>query len=166
MDTLNKNKLLVWAIIVLLVINIGTLTTFWVASQGHNRNNDKSKFRSGRIDEGILVNELKLTDEQIGFYKNARKKHFTETRQLRDKIEDNHRIIHDELFSDKTDTLRINILADSIGLINAEFEKANFNHFLILKSQLSPEQCKKFKELMDEASMNIQRNDHREHNKK
>jgi hypothetical protein len=165
METLYKNKLLVWTTVALLLINVGTLTTFWVASQEKDRNKERGKIRNARIDEGVLVNELHLTTEQIEFYKNARKIHFKEIRGLRDKIENNHRLIHQELFNETTDTLRMIHLADSIGLLNAQFEKANFNHFITLKTQLSAEQCKRFQNIMDEVSNRDEREDRMQHRK-
>jgi len=161
MDVIYKNKLLLWATIILLAINLGTLSTIWIASYGNERHGENNKFRKSRMDKGILVKELNLSDTQVLFYQNAKKIHFAEIRQLRDKIENYHRLIHEELFRENPDTLRMNSFADSIGILNAQFEKANLIHFINIKRQLSPEQCEKFQGIMKKNSQRPEREEHR-----
>jgi Spy/CpxP family protein refolding chaperone len=165
MNIIYKNKLLLWSVIVLVVINLGTLSTFWLATFGEERTKENSRYRKNPMDKGILFRELNLNDEQVLFYQNEKDKHFAKIHQIRDEMDFYHRLIHEELFSENPDTLRMNNFADSIGILNARFEKANLNHFTNLKKQLNPEQCRRFQNIMDKHSKRPERAEpHKYHN--
>ncbi|MFA6403895.1 MAG: hypothetical protein WCX31_20035 [Salinivirgaceae bacterium] len=165
MNIIYKNKLLLWAVIVLVAINLGTLSTFWITSFGNERNKENSNYRKNRMDKGILVKELNLHDEQVLFYQNERKIHFVKIHLLRDEIDKYQRLIREELFSYNPDTSRMNNYADSIGILNARFEKANLIHFTNIKKQLTPEQCKRFQNLMDKNLKRPERGEQRHYHK-
>jgi hypothetical protein len=75
MEIKKKNKVLMWTVAVLLVLNISTLSTIWI--ENHKENKQRMSHRSKNHGE-VLINELQLNKEQIQFYQQSRKQHWTE----------------------------------------------------------------------------------------
>lgn len=158
MNTIKQNKLLIIIVILLLAVNVGTISTIWLSKSKQTNERTykkkfiKSKYKHKHKSHNYFVEELNLSEEQKGFYIKLKKEHFSEMHTLRDSIRLCKKSINKELFNVNPDKAYINELADSIGKMNARFERANYKHFLEIKSILSDEQLEKFKHLIDDAS--------------
>ncbi|MBI9069773.1 MAG: periplasmic heavy metal sensor [Salinivirgaceae bacterium] len=168
MDIIKRNRILTWTVIVLLITNLGIIGTIWYQSIDYkkNVNLDTRNRRNERNNGKFLIDELNLNNEQINYYKQSKSKHYTDIQVVTDSIRSYKRKIHDELFKKDPDTQYIQHLTDSIGRLNAEFEKLNYAHFLELKEFLNKEQLMQLKEIMNNKSFTGDRHKHRHRNNK
>jgi len=146
MDIFMKNKLTTLLIILLLILNFFTMGTIWF---GHFNKPDKRSPAPGPDNsDNFMARELGLSEEQKQHLKQLREKHFLITRNMNDDMRDIKRKINEELFRDKTDTLKVNELLKGFGKQQEAFEREIFNHFLAIKALCLPEQQEKLKALM------------------
>ncbi len=169
MDTIKQNKVLIWTVIVLLIGNIVTISAVWLlrTERPTNRITNKRLLtnKSNYTHRNYLTNKLELNQVQTVVYNEFKANHFKSMRALKDSIYQYKQLINTELFNEDPNTILINELSDTIGLLNAKFEKANYEHFLKLKTLLTPEQQTKFKGLMNDASCSPKTHRHRDRNK-
>lgn len=152
MDAIKRNRLLMWVAIILLSGNIAMISVIWIHSQSKSRNyNRTERFRDDKHKEFDLrmAKELKLNDNQIEKYKELKKAHKLKMIPLQDSIKKTKWMIHQELMKENANRAYINQLSDSIGLLNAQFEKLNYNHLFELKEQLTDEQLGNFKNFIE-----------------
>lgn len=164
MEIKKQNRLLLITVIILLIANVGTITAIWInktSTQKEKRiirkkdNCDKQQFKK----KNMFFEELNLSEEQTIKAKTIREEHFRKTRLLKDSIRNQKQQINNEIFKPTPDTIFIMNLSDSIGKLNAEFEKLNYKHFMDLNEIFDPEQRETFKQLMDKASHRGQRSE-------
>jgi hypothetical protein len=149
MNIQRKNKILIWTALVLLVLNLSTIGTIWVEKRIDSKKHCESKTDRKNYHKNVLIDELRLNENQIEFYQQSRKQHWVQIKKLKRKIGKTKADVHAEIFSAKPDTMHIYKLIDSIGFYNAEIERNNYRHFLELKEQLDTGQVVRFHELMD-----------------
>ncbi len=147
MDFFTKNKLLFWCVIILAILNIATLGSFWFTAPGQGRNRPAEKAPDG----GKLMKErLDLTDEQAERFERIRTEHFARTRPLQDAM---HRIRLDllhEIFQPQPDEAVIQKLQTELQNKHGQFETNLFAHFRELKNACKPEQIKELKIMLRE----------------
>lgn len=162
MDIIRRNKILFWTALVLLITNLGIIGTVWYQSINYKKNKqfDHRDRRSERNKGNFLVEELDLNKEQIKLFKDSKLKHYSNIQVITDSIHSYKRKIHEELFKTNPDTLYIHQLADTIGHLNAQFEKLNYAHFLELKEFLNNEQLLKLKKIMNDKTFTGDRHNH------
>lgn len=159
MEIKKKNKVLMWTVGILLVLNISTLSTIWI--ENHKEKKHRESYRSKNHRE-VLINELQLNKEQIQFYQQSRKQHWNQLLLKKKEILDLKKEVHRAVFKASCDTVYIYQLIDSIGFMNAELERNNYQHFLEIKEQLDSAQLNRFHEFMGEL---LQRDEKRLHHK-
>ncbi len=165
MELANKYRMLIWVSVLLLIINLVTLATIWFKppippSVMHPKIENRKK-----MNKGYLINELNLDSAQVELYHNSRKIHFKEVRKLKQEISRTKQLIHEEIFTETPDTVKINRWVDSIGVLNIQFERSNYRHFIYLKDQLNEEQMERFKQLMKESIEEPDQKRYHEHRK-
>lgn len=145
MDLFTKNRLSLWIIIILIVLNIFTLGTLWLQRL---KPFPPPPFVLKEIPGDIpffLKRELKLTEQQIQQFIKYRDKHFRQSSAIREEIHQLRKLIMDELFAPEPDTMKVEILAGEVGAKQVEFERLLFYHFQELKLVCRPEQQRKFR---------------------
>lgn len=148
METIKQNKILKITVIILLLVNLTTLATIWIKTNRLPTSQvNKIEKNKNKRNRPILIDELDLSEKQQDFYNAERNKHKVKTHLLRDMIRTNKSMIHTELFKENPDSLYIESLSDSIGKLNAQFERLNYMHFLKIQTILDPEQKVHFEEL-------------------
>jgi len=136
---MSKQRILIIAVVVLVVLNIATLSFLWMSKY------DKHKHRKMKHKpdvENYLVRRLNLSPEQADAFKIAREQHFKQTHELQRSLHDNRKRLT-ELLSD-TDTSQQNELLVNIRDQNIQIEKLNFQHLQNLRSICTDEQKLKF----------------------
>lgn len=156
MNIQNKNKLLVITVLILLIANIGTFSTILIHKNKLDKRSEKrNEFQKrNKNKKNMFLTELNLNNEQKAFFKQERKQHFIKSNQIREQINQQKQAINNEIFKTDPDIKHISLLSDSIGKLNAEFEKENYHHFLRLKQTLEPDQTERFKQIVNKASFN------------
>lgn len=148
MDIFSRNRFTVWAIAILIVLNILTISLFWYReykSQPASRREYKknSHFRH----EMLLKEEVGYSQEQIDHYKKLGKIFFEKTRFHRTAMNELKRQVLDEVFKEHPDIQKADEIAMQIGQTESELSKLFFQHFLQVKSISNPDQQKKMQVL-------------------
>ena len=140
MNFFNKNRLIFWLLLVLVIINISALVTFFLLIREHNKavpeTAAESTFRKFR-------RELSLTPEQSEKVAaiNARSRQMSEpvSSALREKRSE----LLNELASDHPDTALLNKYAEEIESLQEELQKASIRQYLDLRTVCDSHQCRK-----------------------
>jgi len=136
---MNKQKILTIAVVILVVMNIATLSFIWISENSEHHHRKKKK----RPDvERYLSRKLDLSAEQAEAFKTAREKHFEHTDDLMRSLRDDRQMLSQMLSN--TDTARQNEMMLRIAEKNAELERLNFIHLQNLRSICTVEQKQKF----------------------
>ncbi|MCX6273914.1 MAG: Spy/CpxP family protein refolding chaperone [Bacteroidetes bacterium] len=143
---MDNSKFLKAAIIVLLLINISTLGFMWFHNAPGNMNPPPHR----EIGD-FLMHELNFTDAQRHQFEELREDH----RKSVDALRDESRKMHDEFFgllgASVADSVKINLLADSLTALQKQIELSTFFHFQKVRAMCSPEQQQKFDEVIKEG---------------
>jgi len=142
---MNNTRFLKAAIIVLILINIGTLAFMWF-NRPLFRQHDQPIFAPG-----FLVKELELSASQQKEYLSMRNSHRMMLRQLQEHDKALHTRFFDQLFSEVPDSKRVGDLADSIAENRRKMEVLTYEHFMHVRQMLTPVQQKKFGKIFDEV---------------
>ncbi len=165
MDYFTNKRFVIWTIIVLVVLNLFTLSAFWLSMvinkpifpiAKHDLIEDKE-----RRPEDFLEEELKLSIDQKQHFEISSMKHTLRTKDIAREIHMRKRLLVDELFQQKPDTLKIQKLSEEIGMMQAGLEMVNNEHILELKSVCQPEQQEKLKLLFNEMLETSRPDEHR-----
>jgi len=152
MNTQKRNKFLLGLAIVLLSGNLVMLTIVILKPKTKVETAKKEYYKNHRKKfdfEKRMATELDLSNQQLKQYHKSKKVHMERLKSTRDSIRFKKRLIHNELMKKEPNLNYINKLSDSIGFLNAEFEKLNYLHFYTLKKELTPEQLEKFNLLLN-----------------
>jgi len=157
METKKQNKLLKIAALILLLANIGTITTIWITRPTQIKQK-RMLYKKQDCDKKIgerhyFIEKLDLSDEQARIFKESKRAHMKRMHFLKDSIRNNKQLIHAELFKQASDTLVINQLTKNIGALNSKFEELTYQHFMDIKLMLEPNQVDRFKELIKEVTL-------------
>ena len=157
MDIFSKNRLMGWLVVILVILNLGMLITFWVSRprgpHPDGRKPDKNGInmeRPGNPGE-FLETELGFNDEQSSRYKELRKEHrekadeiISETRKLKDSF-------FELLSQPDADSGEVTEMANEIGAKQTELDLLTFNHFKEVRAICTDEQKKKFDDIIEEV---------------
>lgn len=146
MESTNKKRLLIAAIILLLVINISALATFlFTTNLKQKRFEDVRKTREQIEFNGMhkfLKDELKLNEEQFQIFREAGKKYFRQNREIAQKLDDKRLEFINELTSNQPDDIMLDKISREIGELHYELKKNTIDHYFDLKKICNPEQQK------------------------
>lgn len=143
-----KNKhFLKIVIIVLLCINIATLSFLWIG-----RPKDFSGHMPPQRTAFIYLQKtLHLNEQQINQYQSLREEHRKKVDHL---LSMNHQF-RNEMFSllktDPVDSIKVKELSDSIASTQQQIELATFYHFSHFRRILQPDQQQKFDKVVQNA---------------
>jgi periplasmic protein CpxP/Spy len=150
MDYFSKNKISVWIIAVLVLLNCFTLATIWLRQIPFPFIPAGEDPRPRRHGLNVLKEELNLSAEQISEFNLIRQRHFDKMRPLQNEIFSLRRELLDEIYKNEPDTQKVRLLAVRIGEKESERERFVFEHFMQMKSVCTPEQRDKYDRLLRE----------------
>ena len=140
-------KFLKTVIIILLLINIGSLAFMWFDRPHHG---SPPPHEGGDAME-FLIRELQLTAEQKNQLEELREQHHNATEPLQRAS----RKLHDQYFNmlgnANTDSATVVQTADSMIAIQKQIELNTYYHFKSIRTICTPEQQKKFDEVVADA---------------
>lgn len=145
MSLTEKPKFLTALIVALLLLNFGTLAFLWTHGPGqHGPERGPDVFH-------FIVHELMMTDAQQKQYAEMRDEHHAKIEELHRQSRD----LHDKLFfllqSPAPDSSMVDKVTDSIAANQKQEELITFHHFAQVRAMCTPEQQKKFDEIISEA---------------
>ena len=164
MDYFTNKRFVIWSIIILVILNLLTISAFWftkifrifpiqrIAIHEINDANHKQG-------DKFLEKELNLSEEQNKKFEESRDKHHKLTKALHEEIYVLKEQLINELFSTKIDSSKIKKLSEEIGMKQTELEMQNNVHVLELKSICKPEQQEKlsllFNEMLNRSRLDV-----------
>lgn len=161
MKSENKRNWMIWAIVVLAVLNVSTFITIWYhkhqpaatgifpSKEQRRLETDAEKF-SGRYFRDKLNLDAAQMDKFREFNPVFRQKAGNITAQLIDKRKQMLML----MASDNSDTNRLNALSDSIGNLHSNLKKITYKYYLDIKAICSREQQKQLEQLFKEMFTN------------
>lgn len=147
MITENRHRWMIWAIVVLALMNITTLITLLIHSNnsretstpvlsGTVRSEDASVEYSGRY----FRDQLNLNRDQMAEFAKFNPQFRNKVRNINlDLMEIRQQMIL-EMAAEKSDTGKLNILSDSIGYLHANLKKLTYGYYLDFKRICDKEQ--------------------------
>jgi Spy/CpxP family protein refolding chaperone len=171
MDLINQNKFKNWLIIVLLAINLITVSVIWI--QITKKNEPQQVVQDNRPSESVnlLKKALDLNEDQTKQLEKMRTDQFDQSKKYNDRLNDLKKQLAEELFKESPDTTLANTKAKEIGDLQSKVESIRFKHFKELLAICTPEQKEKLKPILvelfgrkppkDELNTNKNSNDRR-----
>ena len=155
MDYFTNKRFVIWTIIILVILNLFTLSAFWFTRifnilpiqpiamhEFHDINRNQG--------DKFMEKELNLSEEQKKKFEESREKHHNQSKALHEEIYVLKEQLIDELFSTEVDSSKIKTLSEEIGMKQTELEMQNNTHILELKSICNPDQQEKLSMLFNE----------------
>jgi len=144
MNFFQKNRLIFWALIILVVINISALGSFLLVKK-----NQVPANRCAPEEQQCMAfrDELNLTEEQM-LLVNAINKNYRESAgPIVLAIKEARTAILTELENEVPDTSRLNSLTNQLALLQMKIQKENIKQYSELKRVCTPEQAQRLSAL-------------------
>lgn len=142
--SITNNKYTKWIIGALVLLNLILLSVlfFLRPRQGGGDQPNPNDF---------LKKELNLSDDQAVKFKELRKAHFQKSKEEWKAIRELKNEMLDAVSAESPDTLKANMIADQIGIKEANKEKLLVQHYLKLQAECTPEQRPKLERVFKKA---------------
>jgi len=152
---------MVWAIVILAVMNISTLATIMYnnyqsiktetisVSDQKQLEADSEKF-SGRY----FRDQLNLSSEQMDKFKEINPVFRPKARYITIELVEKRKQMLVEMSGANSDTTRLNALSDSIGQLHSDLKKITYRYYLEIKGICNQEQQSKLEQLFGEMFTN------------
>lgn len=147
MNFIAKNKWLTVAFVTLIVLNITTLAVFWWSKKAPREEGGQPQ--GGAMT--FLVKELNLDSAQQQQLIVFRDEHRSGTREIREKNREAKETFFNLLAKEGITAAEIDQAATVSARYDAELSKITFDHFKKIRSICTPEQQKKFDEIIHEV---------------
>ena len=161
MHSQKKQSWMVWAIVILGVMNLSTLITI-VYHQGQARREeaaanqlpvvvetDAAKY-SGRY----FRDQLNLSPEKMNSFRELNPVFRRQAREINLELGRMRNEMLREMAARNPDTARLNELSDSIGKLHGTLKKITFRYYLDMKSLCNPDQQVKLEQIFGEVFSN------------
>lgn len=146
-------KWYIWVAILLIIVNLSAIITMLINSKHENlievteegipAESAVSMKYSGRW----FRDELGLTNEQMREFQRFNPTFRQKMMHINLELGEKKTLMLDELNAEKTDTSRLNMLSDSIGMLHSEIKKVTYSYYLEFKNISTEEQQEKLKEI-------------------
>jgi Spy/CpxP family protein refolding chaperone len=153
----DKIKIMRWALVALVVLNLTTILTVI-----YYRN---TNFREESLQEGTAVqsesasmrfsgryfrDQLNLNEEQMNRFREFNPQFRQQVRNVNYQLNDIRRKMLDEMSSPDCDSVRLNLLSDSVGLLHADLKRLTYKYYFDFKDICNNEQKVKLDQLFGE----------------
>ena len=137
-------KFLRWAILLLVLCNIGLLITLWLKP----RNETSFAYPRGETPRDFVVRELKFTTEQTKQYDALVHDHQQAMQRLRHGAMDYRQQLFNNLATDQKDNNKPDSLARVIANIQLEIEMVTYRHFAQVRALCTEDQKQQFDKII------------------
>ena len=139
----SKNKILVWAVVMLLIINITILSAIWIM----NHKQDQQKGSPA----DYLIKELALNTQQQKQLKALARAHHEQSEKIREKIKEARHDLFMQLRQPDVNDNSGKAAADSAAKYLEQLDLLTFDHFKHVRAICEPQQQKKFDEIIEDV---------------
>lgn len=140
MNFFNKNRLIFWLLLFLVVINISALVTFFFYYSGQKK---QSADIAGENSFRVFQKELSLTPIQSEKVCSINAQHRTRSEPIASALKEKRSELLEELSTENPDTLLLTKYAEEIGALQKELQLASIRQYLDLKVVCDSCQCRK-----------------------
>ncbi|MEM1319543.1 MAG: periplasmic heavy metal sensor [Bacteroidota bacterium] len=137
MSYFDNNKWTSWIIALLVLLNIGTLSTIWLRPGSPPSNQPVQ----------LLQEALQLNEQQSNQFKTLRDQHFGATRELQNQLMEKKREMIRLLTESPTNGVHAHALTAEIGQLHQQLDSLLIDHFTALQAICQPEQQRELGEL-------------------
>ncbi len=145
---MTKIKLLTFAVIGLLGINI--LMVSWFFMQKPNRNNLSSFSKPPVGPKMIIIGQLKFDRDQVAKYEVLIKQHRLMIRNLNDTISVTKKTLYETLKNENVEDQ--DSLVEKIASLHREIETTHYQHFVDIRKLCKPSQIGNFNRLTEDLA--------------
>ena len=142
--SITNNKYTKWIIGALVLLNLILLSVLFFLKPRHGGGDRPNP-------NEFLKKELNLSDDQIVKFKELRKAHFKKSKEELRAIRTLKNEMLDAVSAESPDTIMANVIADQIGIKEANREKLLVQHYLKLQAECTPEQRQKLERVFKNA---------------
>lgn len=148
----DKTKILAWIIGLLVIFNLTTLATIgynrYAAPQNQNFKSSHSTERGFIQYNGRFFRDsLNLNREQMSKFREINHAFRSDVNSLNGKLRNLRQRMMDNMASSNPDTLALNQLSDSIGVLHAKLKRNTYHYYLSIKKICNIKQQAKLKNL-------------------
>jgi uncharacterized membrane protein len=156
MRTVNKGGWMIWAIVALAVMNIATIATViynrnhtgQVAYYSHSATGEDGA--SLRFSGRYFRDRLELDRDQMTRFRDFNFSFRQNAREINLSLGKIRREMLAEMSSENTDTVRLSVLSDSVGLLHAQLKKETYRYYMNFKNICNREQKEKLDSMFGE----------------
>ncbi len=155
MNFFEKPKIMTYAIIILFLLNFGTIAFIWLHKPPHPEHefmqHELPPPHDNEKPADFLIHELNLNTQQQSDFEKLRKEHQDAMKQSFDDMKKNKDELFGYLSKGQGDSVKVNQLADNIARSQKQIELATFSHFQKVRAICDENQKKKFDEIIGDA---------------
>ncbi|HBE42091.1 MAG TPA: hypothetical protein DDW27_12955 [Bacteroidales bacterium] len=157
MKTVRNNRWMIWAILILAVMNITTLITLLVHRSHSPEEIKAASFLQAGADNASMRYSGRYFREQLSLNRDQMKRFSEFNPEFRNNVRNinlklikiRHQMIR-EMASETSDTEKLNILSDSVGHLHADLKKLTYKYFMDFKKICNREQQEKLEQMFGE----------------
>lgn len=151
-----KNRWMLWAVLVLLVMNVSTWVTIYVHSREEKQGEQEENRTipgdvTGRFSGRYFREALGLSQAQMAEFTRFNPQFRHAARQINFDLLSLRTRMLDELSKPSCDTVRLNMLSDSIGICHSMLKRETYRYYLEFRAVCTEEQQVKLREIFNEA---------------
>ena len=139
-----RYRILFWLIIILLIVNISAITTIFLSIDIRNKKDARPFYQRPELhrhrDGRFFEKSLGLSEEQHLQFKAAKHKFFSEAKKIAGQMHNKRVEFISELASDVPDTLKLQDIAEEIGMLHSKLKYQTYKHYLEMKNICTKEQ--------------------------
>lgn len=163
MKTQSKHTFLVWAVVILAVMNISTLATILFHKHYSNetvkntvQNSQQLETDAEKFSGRYFRDKLNFDSEQMGKFRSFNPEFRQQARAITIELTQLRNQMHTEMSASNSDTSRLNALSDSIGLLHASLKKLTYKYYIDMKNICNTDQQKQLEQLFGALFTNDQ----------
>jgi Spy/CpxP family protein refolding chaperone len=161
MKTESKHNLMVWAIVVLAVMNVSTLVTILYHQYQTDKTDNSSLAGQKQLESDATKfsgryfrDELNLSSEQMEKFREINPVFRQQARAITIGLAEKRLQMLTEMAAANSDRNKLNALSDSIGNLHSRLKKLTYKYYLDIKGICSKDQQKKLEQLFNEMFTN------------
>ena len=147
MNYFKEKKFATIAIIILVVLNITTITLLWLGRPSHYR---PPQIPREKVMFDFIAHELNFNPVQREAFKQQERKFMFDTRSVHFKIDSLQQQLYNTIYEERTDKHYLDSLTNEIGSLETELNKVTYDHLVQIKSLCDEGQQQRYKTLLNE----------------
>ena len=147
MNYFKEKKLATIAIIILVVLNITTITLLWLGRPSHHR---PPQVPREKVMFDFIAHELNFNPVQREAFEQQERKFMFDTRSVHFKIDLLQQQLYNTIYNEKTDQHYLDSISNVIGGLEAEINNMTYDHLIQIKNLCDEGQQEKYKTLLND----------------